>query len=154
MLRIPGAFQSTEYDDGIIVPKLFYKPTASLNIKADNVEGSKECVLTVEDLTTDLTTDLITDLNPDLNTDLITDLSTVSGLISFSPDSKIVSEAVEVASRAREAVRVRRVSPCQTPHLPLVALYQPSVPVSQVWERDYRTSQFERLVYPNAFRQS
>ena len=145
MLRIPGAFQSTEYDDGIIVPKLFYKPTASL-IKADNVEGSKECVLTVEDLTTDLTTDL--------NTDLITDLTTVSGLISFSPDSKIVSEAVEVASRAREAVRVRRVSPCQTPHLPLVALYQPSVPVSQVWERDYRTSQFERLVYPNAFRQS
>ena len=145
MLRIPGAFQSTEYDDGIIVPKLFYKPTASL-IKADNVEGSKECVLTVEDLNTDL--------NPDLNTDLITDLNTVSGLISFSPDSKIVSEAVEVASRAREAVRVRRVSPCQTPHLPLVALYQPSVPVSQVWERDYRTSQFERLVYPNAFRQS
>ena len=145
MLRIPGAFQSTEYDDGIIVPKLFYKPTASL-IKADNVEGSKECVLTVEDLNTDL--------NPDLNTDLITDLTTVSGLISFSPDSKIVSEAVEVASRAREAVRVRRVSPCQTPHLPLVALYQPSVPVSQVWERDYRTSQFERLVYPNAFRQS
>ena len=145
MLRIPGAFQSTEYDDGIIVPKLFYKPTASL-IKADNVEGSKECVLTVEDLTTDLTTDL--------NTDLITDLNTVSGLISFSPDSKIVSEAVEVASRAREAVRVRRVSPCETPHLPLVALYQPSVPVSQVWERDYRTSQFERLVYPNAFRQS
>ena len=145
MLRIPGAFQSTEYDDGIIVPKLFYKPTASL-IKADNVEGSKECVLTVEDLNTDL--------NSDLNTDLITDLTTVSGLISFSPDSKIVSEAVEVASRAREAVRVRRVSPCQTPHLPLVALYQPSVPVSQVWERDYRTSQFERLVYPNAFRQS
>ena len=145
MLRIPGAFQSTEYDDGIIVPKLFYKPTASL-IKADNVEGSKECVLTVEDLNTDLTTDL--------NTDLITDLNTVSGLISFSPDSKIVSEAVEVASRAREAVRVRRVSPCKTPHLPLVALYQPSVPVSQVWERDYRTSQFERLVYPNAFRQS
>ena len=145
MLRIPGAFQSTEYDDGIIVPKLFYKPTASL-IKADNVEGSKECVLTVEDLNTDL--------NPDLNTDLITDLNTVSGLISFSPDSKIVSEAVEVASRAREAVRVRRVSPCETPHLPLVALYQPSVPVSQVWERDYRTSQFERLVYPNAFRQS
>ena len=145
MLRIPGAFQSTEYDDGIIVPKLFYKPTASL-IKADTVEGSKECVLTVEDLTTDLTTDL--------NTDLITDLTTVSGMISFSPDSKIVSEAVEVASRAREAVRVRRVSPCQTPHLPLVALYQPSVPVSQVWERDYRTSQFERLVYPNAFRQS
>ena len=137
MLRIPGAFQSTEYDDGIIVPKLFYKPTASL-IKADNVEGSKECVLTVEDL----------------NTDLNTDLTTVSGLISFSPDSKIVSEAVEVASRAREAVRVRRVSPCKTPHLPLVALYQPSVPVSQVWERDYRTSQFERLVYPNAFRQS
>ena len=149
MLRIPGAFQSTEYDDGIIVPKLFYKPTASL-IKADNVEGSKECVLTVEDLNTDLNTDL----NPDLNTDLITDLTTVSGLISFSPDSKIVSEAVEVASRAREAVRVRRVSPCKTPHLPLVALYQPSVPVSQVWERDYRTSQFERLVYPNAFRQS
>ena len=145
MLRIPGAFQSTEYDDGIIVPKLFYKPTASL-IKADNVEGSKECVLTVEDLNTDL--------NPDLNTDLITDLNTVSGMISFSPDSKIVSEAVEVASRAREAVRVRRVSPCETPHLPLVALYQPSVPVSQVWERDYRTSQFERLVYPNAFRQS
>ena len=145
MLRIPGAFQSTEYDDGIIVPKLFYKPTASL-IKADNVEGSKECVLTVEDLNTDL--------NSDLNTDLITDLTTVSGMISFSPDSKIVSEAVEVASRAREAVRVRRVSPCQTPHLPLVALYQPSVPVSQVWERDYRTSQFERLVYPNAFRQS
>ena len=137
MLRIPGAFQSTEYDDGIIVPKLFYKPTASL-IKADNVEGSKECVLTVEDL----------------NSDLTTDLTTVSGLISFSPDSKIVSEAVEVASRAREAVRVRRVSPCETPHLPLVALYQPSVPVSQVWERDYRTSQFERLVYPNAFRQS
>ena len=145
MLRIPGAFQSTEYDDGIIVPKLFYKPTASL-IKADNVEGSKECVLTVEDLNTDLTTDL--------KTDLITDLTTVSGMISFSPDSKIVSEAVEVASRAREAVRVRRVSPCETPHLPLVALYQPSVPVSQVWERDYRTSQFERLVYPNAFRQS
>ena len=145
MLRIPGAFQSTEYDDGIIVPKLFYKPTASL-IKADTVEGSKECVLTVEDLTSDL--------NPDLNTDLTTDLTTVSGLISFSPDSKIVSEAVEVASRAREAVRVRRVSPCETPHLPLVALYQPSVPVSQVWERDYRTSQFERLVYPNAFRQS
>ena len=145
MLRIPGAFQSTEYDDGIIVPKLFYKPTASL-IKADNVEGSKECVLTVEDLNTDL--------NSDLNTDLITDLTTVSGMISFSPDSKIVSEAVEVASRAREAVRVRRVSPCETPHLPLVALYQPSVPVSQVWERDYRTSQFERLVYPNAFRQS
>ena len=145
MLRIPGAFQSTEYDDGIIVPKLFYKPTASL-IKADNVEGSKECVLTVEDLNTDL--------NPDLNTDLITDLNTVSGMISFSPDSKIVSGAVEVASRAREAVRVRRVSPCETPHLPLVALYQPSVPVSQVWERDYRTSQFERLVYPNAFRQS
>ena len=145
MLRIPGAFQSTEYDDGIIVPKLFYKPTASL-IEADNVKGSKECVLTVEDLNTDL--------NSDLNTDLITDLTTVSGLISFSPDSKIVSEAVEVASRAREAVRVRRVSPCQTPHLPLVALYQPSVPVSQVWERNYRTSQFERLVYPNAFRQS
>ena len=149
MLRIPGAFQSTEYDDGIIVPKLFYKPTASL-IKADTVEGSKECVLTVEDLTTDLNSDL----NPDLKTDLITDLTTVSGMISFSPDSKIVSEAVEVASRAREAVRVRRVSPCETPHLPLVALYQPSVPVSQVWERDYRTSQFERLVYPNAFRQS
>ena len=40
------------------------------------------------------------------------------------------------------------------PARPLVALYQPTVPVAQVWERSYRMSQFQRLVYPYNFNQS
>ena len=42
--------------------------------------------------------------------------------------------------------------PSERPEAPLVAHYQASVPVSQVWDRDYRISHFERIVYPQSFR--
>ena len=66
---IKGAFQTTEYDDGIIVPKLFYSVRAgasepgkvgdsAVQQPGNNRESSEpsECVLTVEDLSLAVTT--------------------------------------------------------------------------------------------------
>ena len=123
------------YEDGIIVPKLFYKP--KIFPLAEPEDGAKKCAeLLVEDLTSDRTADL----------------SLVSQQISSQPDSKILCEEVEESRpTTREKVVVVLASPCPTPVQPLEANYQPSVPVSQVWERDYRSSQFERVVYPHSF---
>ena len=91
-----------------------------------------ECVLTVEDLSLAVTT---------------------SG---GETEAKILSEAGEErgpGSSGGERERERTfLPPSERPEAPLVAHYQPSVPVSQVWDREYRISHFERIVYPHSFR--
>ena len=83
------------YEDGIIVPKLFYKP--KIFPLAEPEDGAKKCAeLLVEDLTSDRTADL----------------SLVSQQISSQPDSKILCEEVEESRpTTREKVVVVLASP-------------------------------------------
>ena len=123
---IEGAFQSTKYDEGIIVPKLAYSKVGPA------VEpGKAECVLTLEDLSLAITEDshgkILTE-RPDQDN---------PGNTGNTGPSEILRTFLEPSAR---------------PEAPLVAHYQPSVPVSQVWDREYRISHFERIVYPQSFR--
>lgn len=90
--------------------------------------GKAECVLTVEDL---------------------------SLAITEESHGKILTETGDQdnAGKAGPSVILRTfLQPNERPEAPLVAHYQPSVPVSQVWDREYRISHFERIVYPQSFR--
>ena len=135
-----GAFQSTKYDDGIIVPKLFYSMRTGGELgkaggetdKAGGETSGQECVLSVEDL---------------------------SLALSEQTETKILTEPADTGTTGNTlsttvgSVSQRRfLEPSERPEEPLVAHYEASVPVSQVWDRDYRISHFERIVYPQSFR--
>ena len=127
-LCFKGAFQTTKYDDGIIVPKLFYSKVGPAGGQPGGQECA-ECVLTVEDLSLALTEDTS-------QAKILTDTGT-TGTTGTTGNNVILRTFLQ---------------PCERPEAPLVAHYQPSVPVSQVWDREYRISHFERIVYPQSFR--
>ena len=165
-----GEYQTTEFtEDGIIVPKLFYKNTSEM----DKTEA-------IEDIISEAELRLIKEkmkANDDRvveEADLYRDLE----ILHESNSKKIITEIILQPQAWRTErpgelgnQRTSNVPICEDPERPLEAMYQPSVPVvqvgaikeflcfeddlhyhhSQVWDRSYRPRQFERIVYPPGF---
>ena len=133
---VAGAYQTTKYDDGIIVPKLFYSKVGPA-VQPGKTGGQEcpECVLTVEDLSLAVTED------------------SPGKILTETGDQQDKTDGGGGGGGVGVPVLLRTfLQPSERPEAPLVAHYQPSVPVSQVWDRDYRISHFERVVYPQSFR--
>ena len=61
-------------------------------------------------------------------------------------------DTVDLGNSVSSVSPRRILQPSERPVDPLVAEYEASVPVSQVWDRDYRISHFQSIVYPQSFR--
>ena len=131
-IQFLGDYQTTEYaEDGIIVPKLFYKSSK---------DGSKK-EEAIKDIISEADLRLIKEKIKDKDDEVIEkeDLSRDLEILEESNSKKIITEIVlqpQVRRSERsDKLMTRRTSnvPINTdPERPLEAMYQPSVPVVQV----------------------
>ena len=165
-----GEYQTTEFtEDGIIVPKLFYKNTSD----RDKTEAIKDIISEAEQRlirekmkANDVKVAEDDDLSRDLEILQESNSKKIITEIILQPQAWRSERPAELGNQRKSNVPI-----CEDPERPLEAMYQPSVPVvqveaikvflyleddlhyihSQVWDRSYRPRQFERIVYPPGF---
>ena len=147
VIVIIGDYQTTEYaEDGIIVPKLFYKSSSN----QDRTEAVKDKTTELTDTELKLIQEKIKSNDECID---VEELSCDLEILQESSVNKIITEMIlqpEVSSEGPREVTNRRMlnDPIkEDPERPLEAMYQPSVPVVQVEDNVLWTTSITRSIY-------